>query len=493
MKKIPESLTIFLIGVTGDLAKKKILKAIYRLHTQGLLTAPFNLIGNARKPLSQAEFVEFVKNSIQPKDEAQWQTFARSLSYVSGDATNPATFAELDTFHQHLKQNSPCGNHIWYVATLPQLYLDIIKNLKQYQMHRTECGWTKILIEKPFGTDLKSAQALNQELTEVFSEDQIYRIDHFLGKETVQNLVAFRFANGLFEELWNREYIDHVQVTFAETLGITGREQFYDSTGATRDVLQNHLLQMIAVTLMEEPASLSAADLRRSRSKLLKEISLSKPNGLRHSVVFGQYTPGTSKNQAVPGYTQENGIPPDSPTETATALKLEINNPRWQGVPVYVRTGKRLATDVLEISIQFKDPKNAMFKEIKYGPDPNILSFRFQPNEGIILRLFVKKPGHGTELDMVPMEFRYHNQYQMDFIEAYERLILDASLGDSTLFPSADSIEATWRLIDEILEYKQTVSPEKYSAGSWGPSSFDHLMQQDHRSWIDPSVDLPES
>ncbi len=490
MKKIPEPLTIFLIGVTGDLAKKKILKAIYRLYQQDLISSPFNVVGNSRKQLSPAEFKEFVKNCIHPEDEGVWSRFAECLHYVAGDATQPQTFAQLQSYHLQLEQNHRCGNHMWYIATLPQLYLKIIQNLKQYQLHKTACGWTKILIEKPFGTDLQSAQALNQELSEVFTEDQIYRIDHFLGKETVQNLVAFRFANGLFEELWNRTYIDHVQVTFAETLGVTGREEFYDATGSTRDVLQNHLLQMIAVTLMEEPASLHADDIRHSRSQLLNEIvCTSSQTQMNPTVAFGQYVAGTISQQPVPGYAEENHISTASLTETATALKLHIDNPRWQGVPIYVRTGKRLATDVLEISVQFKDPRNAMFKNIKFGPDPNILTFRFQPNEGIILRLFVKKPGHGTELDMVPMEFRYHNQYQMDFIEAYERLILDASLGDPTLFPNDESIEATWRVIDQILESKPKTAPQPYPAGSWGPDSFNDLIARDGRVWIDPALD----
>jgi glucose-6-phosphate 1-dehydrogenase len=345
-----------------------------------------------------------------------------------------------------------------------------------------------VLIEKPFGTDLDSARSLNMELTEVFSESQIYRIDHFLGKETVQNVLAFRFANGLFEELWNKKFIDHIQVTFSESIGIAGRGQFYDATGATRDVLQNHLLQMIAVTLMEEPKSLDSEDIRHSRSQLLEAIAF--PEGpIEHNLAFGQYIAGKVDGQPVVSFLDEHNIPSNSATETAIALKLEVHTERWQGVPIYVRTGKRLATDVLEISVQFKDPQNQMFKEIKYGPDPNILTFRFQPNEGIILRLFVKKPGHGIELDLVPMEFNYHNQYQMDLIEAYERLIHDASVGDPTLFPSADSIEATWRIIDAILDKKPNEKPDEYIAGSWGPSSFDDIIQRDNRKWIEPTIE----
>jgi len=484
MKKIPEPLTIFLIGVTGDLAKKKILKAIYRLFDQKLLSAPFTLVGNARKPMDRTEFQQFVRDIVQPQREETWKLFRESLHYVAGDSTQSETFAAISAFHKQLVGAEHCGNHMWYIATLPQLYLKIVQNLKQHQMHQTNCGWTKVLIEKPFGTDLASAEALNKELTEVFTEDQLYRIDHFLGKETVQNLVAFRFANGLFEDLWNRKYIEHIQVTFAETLGVTGREQFYDATGATRDVVQNHLLQMIAVTLMEEPASLDAHDIRESRSRLLQQIE-SMGNDLDRTVAFGQYTSGEVKGKEVMGYASENGIPDGSKTETATAIKLSVNNDRWRDVPIYLRTGKRFVTDVLEISIQFKETKNRMFSKVRLGQDPNVLTFRFQPNEAILLRLFVKKPGHGVELDMVEMEFNYHNQYQMDLIEAYERLIHDASLSDPSLFPNAESIESMWKIIDQILALKQHVPLDAYPAGTWGPASFDRLIENDGRKWIE--------
>lgn len=490
MKKITQPLTLYLIGATGDLAKKKILKAVYRLFETDLLPDQFTVIGNARKALSQAEFQDYVKTCVEPKELSHWQQFTTHLHYVPGDATQPETFAKLKTFHDDLAAQQRCGNHMWYIATLPQLYLSIVKNIKQHQLQNSACGWTKLLIEKPFGTDLATAQALNHELAEVFAEDQIYRIDHYLGKETVQNLVAFRFANGLFEKLWNRNYIDHIQVTAAETKGVAGRGNFYDATGATRDVLQNHLLQMIAITLMDEPASLNALDIRASRAELLKSISCVSHSSEKIGVAFGQFTAGNLGSESVPAYHETPDVPKNSQTETATAVKLEINSERWRGVPIYVRTGKRLASDVLEISIQFKDPQNVMFSALQYGTDPNVLTFRFQPDESIVLRLFVKKPGHGIELDTVPMEFRYQNKYQMDLIEAYERLIHDATIGDTTLFPSAQSIETSWKLVDQILALKTPELLEKYPAGSWGPQSFDQLIQQDGRSWIDPSIAL---
>lgn len=488
MKKIHEPLTIFLIGVTGDLSKKKILKAIYTLFEKELLSDPFTLVGNARKEMSRSEFQEFVRKVVKPTKEEVWGKFVDSLYYVAGDASQQKTFDDIRALHTQLALDRHCGNHMWYVATLPQLYLDIVKNLKHFRLHTTECGWTKFLIEKPFGTDLATAQELNKELSSIFDEEQIYRIDHFLGKETVQNVLAFRFANGLFEHLWSNKFIDHIQVTFGETLGVAGREQFYDATGATRDVVQNHLLQMIAVTMMEEPASLHAEDIRKSRAALLASLTCMKKQGIENSVRFGQYVDGEIYGEKVTGFQTEHAALNDSVTETAVALKLHVENERWSGVPIYVRTGKRFAQEVLEISIQFKNPQNPMFKEIPLGPDPNVLSFRFQPNEGIILKLFVKRPGHGNDLDEVPMSFCYHNLYQMDFIEAYERLIHDASMSDPTLFPSAQGIEASWKIVDDLLTFKEKMKPEEYPAGSWGPESFNELIEEDGRKWIEPNM-----
>lgn len=488
MKKIHEPLTIFLIGVTGDLAKRRILKAVYKLFEKKLLPAPFTLIGNARKEMNREEFQQFVKDVLKNPDENIWDSFKDSLYYVAGDASESQTFDRIKELHSQLELDKHCGNHMWYVATLPQLYLDIVKNLKEFKLHQTECGWTKFLIEKPFGTDLESAQALNKELRSIFDEDQIYRIDHYLGKETVQNMLAFRFANGLFEHLWSNTYVDHIQVTYGETLGIKGREQFYDATGATRDVVQNHILQMIATTLMEEPPSLDAQDIRVSRSTLLKSLSCMKKSGIEKNVEFGQYRNGEIYGEQVIAYQEEHESLKNSETETAVALKLQVENDRWRGVPIYVRAGKRFAQSVTEVSIQFKNPTSAMFQELPLGNDPNILTFRFQPNEGIILKLFVKKPGHGIELDEVPMSFCYRNLYQMDFIEAYERLIHDASMGDPTLFPTAEGIEATWKIIDDLLEFKKEMKPELYEAGSWGPKSFDELIEKDGRKWIEPDM-----
>jgi glucose-6-phosphate 1-dehydrogenase len=487
MQAIQQPLTLFLIGVTGDLAKKKILKAIYSLYTQGLLPSVFTLVGNSRQEMSREAFQAYVKEIVGEGEK--WAQFAQCLQYVSGDVSEPAAFTKLAEFHGRMEK---CGNHLWYLATLPKLYIQIVKNLEASGLHHTQCGWTKIMLEKPFGTDLSSARELNSALTAVFSEEQIYRIDHFLAKETVQNILAFRFANGLFENLWRKEFIDHIQITAGETLGITGREIFYDQTGTVRDVIQNHLLQMMAVILMDEPASLAAVDIRDKRRELLTQLVPFTAETVAQHVEFGQYEAGEVDGQKVAGYQQEKGVAADTRTETAVALRCIVDNDRWRGVPIYLRAGKRLARSVTEISIQFKEPSNQMFAKMGEKQGGNVLTLRIQPNEGVVVRLKVKEPGLALKLQEVPMQFCYKNEFQMDLVEAYVKLIYDAVMDDPTLFPHAESIEAAWQFVQPLLEYKNTSAyrPEPYVAGSWGPASFDKLLLQDGRSWIEPSVDV---
>lgn len=490
MKPIAQPLTLFLIGATGDLAKKKILRALYTLHTEKLLPETFSIIGNSRKEMTNGEFKQFVFDNVKPKDLEQWQTFADCLYYVSGDVSELSTFQRLTELHDSFKK---CGNHLWYIATLPSLYITTVKNLETAKLAHTNCGWTKIMLEKPFGTDLATAHQLDIALREVFGEDEIYRIDHFLAKETVQNLLVFRFANGIFENLWNRNFIDHVQVTaLAEDFGIDGREVFYDQTGVVRDVIQNHALQMLAMTLMDEPKSLAANDVRQKRQEVLDNLRPFTKENLKEHVSFGQYTAGEIDGKPVKGYLEEKNIPTGSKTETAAALRCFIDNDRWRGVPLYVRSGKRMTRTVTEISIQFKEPPNAMFSEIDAKQKGNVLTLRIQPNEGVVVRLKVKKPGLHLELEEVPMQFCYHNQFQMGFVEAYVKLIYDAVQGDPTLFPRADGIETSWNFVQPLLDHKQTpeFTPDPYVAGSWGPASFDALIQQDGREWIQPSVEV---
>lgn len=490
MEQINHPLTLFLIGATGDLAKKKILKAVWNLYTKHLLPESFTLIGNARSDRSHDDFREFVRGLVNAGDTPDWDRFAQHIYFVPGDAADPETFSALQNFHKTLQTTHACGNHLWYLATLPSLYSTIVKNLKKLQLSETSCGWTKIMIEKPFGTDYRSAQELNNELSDVFAEDQILRIDHFLGKEIVQNILAFRFANGIFEHLWNAQYIDHMQITLAETLGIAGRELFYDQTGVIRDVVQNHALQMMAVAMMDQPDSFQASDIRRARSTLLSATVCADDDQARERSSLGQYATGMVDGSVVPAYAQEHTELSASTAPTAVALRLDVDNDRWRGVPVYIRAGKRFARSVTEISVQFKEPVNDMFQGTGFRQQPNVLTFRIQPNEGIVLRIFVKEPGHGMRLDQVPMQFCYRNTYQMDLVEAYERLIHDASTGDATLFPHASEIQHSWAIIDPFVALAAKQTPLPYAAGSWGPGEFDALLKKDGRAWIEPSVDV---
>lgn len=482
MKPIEQSLSVFLVGATGDLSQKKILPALYHLFSSRLLPEHFYIIGTARKNFTQSEFHDFVKNVVLPKNETDWLEFCKHVHYVAGDVSSASTALNIRKLYESLDQ---CANHLWYVATLPQLYVDVVRNIKNAGLHTTVYGWTKLLIEKPFGTDLTTAQKLNQELLQVFNENDIYRIDHFLGKETVQNLLAFRFANGAFEHLWNWRFVDYITVTATETLGVGGRTAFYDKTGAVRDIFQNHILQMLAMTLMEEPISLSAHHIDIRRQEFIKSLREFNQVSLADSVLFGQYTAGNVQNAQVLGYLDESGINKNSKTETAFACKLYIDTDRWQDVPVYVRLGKRMAKKITEISIHFKEPFNQLFQKMEEQPRGNILTLRITPNEGIIFRMYVKKPGLKFQVQEVPMRFYYKHVFQMDLLEAYVKLLHDAILGDATLFPRANGIEESWRFVQPILDYVKNTdfTPEPYKAGTWGPLSFTHLLKKENKNW----------
>ncbi len=489
MRPIQQPLTLFLIGATGDLAKKKILKALFTLHEDGLLPDRFTLIGNSRKTFSRSEFQEFVKSVVQPKDTQLWKVFAESLYYVAGDVDKLETFHTLKKLHDDLPA---CGNHLWYIATLPSLYIRTTQNIKEVGLDHLPCGWSKIMLEKPFGMDLKTAHELDTVLKSAFIEEEIYRIDHFLAKETVQNLLVFRFANGIFEHLWRKEFIDHIQITAAENFGIEGREIFYDQTGTVRDVVQNHVLQMMAMVLMDEPLSLTAHDIRQKRHGVLDYLRPLDKKMLAKNVAFGQYSAGEVDGEKVKGYLEENHVPKNSQTETAVALRCFVDTPRWKGMPIYIRAGKRMERTVVEISIQFKEPPNAMFREAQLTEGGNVLTLRIQPNEGVVVRLKMKKPGIHLELEEVPMQFCYKSEFQMGLVEAYVKLIYDAVQGDPTLFPRAEGIENSWKFVEPLLKYKSSADfrLDEYQAGSFGPSSFDEMIQADGRNWIVPSLDV---
>ncbi len=475
-QKATEQLTFVLIGATGDLAKKKILKAIYMLHEKHQLPQDFLLLGNARTAYTRDAFIEYTRSIINPSDSLTWGQFAAHLDYIAGDVTNEQVFMDI---RQYLDDTKRLGNLLWYIASFPSLYDDIIRHVGNCSLNRRPQGWVKFMLEKPFGTDFASARLLNSHLLKIFDEEQIYRIDHFLAKETVQNLLAFRFANSMFEHLWDRSSIDHIQVNSVEDFGITGRELFYDSTGTIRDVVQNHVLQMIAMTLMEQPKSLSVHDIRTVRRDLLAQITPLKYEDIGSIARFGQYR----------GYTQEKNISLQSKTETAVAFRLEISNDRWAGVPIYIRAGKQLKRSVTEITIQFKPNKKSLFGDSTNIRRPTALTLRIGPNEGVIIHLAVKKPGLDYMIDEVPMQFCYKNEYQMDLIEAYVKLISDAIAGDTTLFQHADGIESSWHYVEPLLHYVRSPSfePELYDQGSWGPESFEQLLIADGRSWLEPS------
>ncbi len=490
MQQLQSPLTFVLIGATGDLSKKKILPALYRLHRQGLLAhsesgeMQFSLIGNGRTQHDDASFRQFVHDVVQPADGATWKEFAKSLHYVQGSATEAETLQQILDRYQELNQQHDCSNILWHFSILPKLYVPIIENFPKLDVAQCVDGWMKIMLEKPFGTDLKSARELNTILAKYFNEDQIYRIDHYLAKETVQNILAFRFANDMFEYIWNKDYIEHIEITALETQGIAGRENFYDDVGAVRDVIQNHALQMLATSIMEEPNSLSANDIRDKRHAAIDSLSLR--GSVEESVSLGQFE----------SYRTADAIPDDSTTETAAALALTSSLPHMQGVPLYIRAGKKLARDVTEISVQFKQKKNKMFADLDAKQLPmtagNVLTLRIKPNEGIVIRLGVKKPGLDLELEETPMQFCYSESFTQDLVAAYQKVIYDAIAGNQTLFPRQDGIEASWRLVQPVLEYMSTTdfSPEQYADGTWGPDGFGHLTARDSCEWIEPSVDV---
>lgn len=461
-------LTIFLVGATGDLAKKKLWKAFYHLYLQQLLPEKWQVIGIARSTYTLDEFRDFVEHIIKPTSQSRWTQFVQHIEYHSGDISERSSFESL----ADLPNLFPSANRLWFLATLPSLYLPVIKHLRSCRLTHQEHGWSKLLLEKPFGTDLKTASALNNEILQTFSEEQIYRIDHFLAKETVQNILVFRFANGIFEELWSAEHVDHIEIVATEQIGIGGRADFYDATGTLRDVVQNHVLQMLATTLMEEPASLHSETVRQKRYELLEKLSIATPEKPANSVVLGQYTAGVVAGEPVVGYLQESGVPPSSQTETAVALKLQVHNKRWSGVPIYIFAGKRLHSAVTEISIHFKERSNRMFAKHQLNQVPTVLTFRIQPNESVSLRLSVKQPGIELAMQEVPLQFSYRNEFQVELIEAYVKLLHDAIQSDSTLFAHAKDIEETWRVIDPLLKVKSKLKVFPYPAGTGGPAEF---------------------
>ncbi len=494
----PEPITLVIFGATGDLTARKLLPAVFALAHQGLLPNQYHVVGFARRDWSHETFRDNMKQAISvhgritPHGEhaSVWEDFASNLFYVQGNFNDESSFEKLDEFlSERADELGVPDNRLYYLSAPPSFYDELVMCLGQSGMAAdSDGGWRRIIIEKPFGHDLTSAQALNKTVNNVFNEQQVYRIDHYLGKETVQNILVMRFANAIYEPIWNRRYVDHVQISATETVGVGGRAGFYDEAGVVRDIFQNHILQVLSLIAMEPPIAFEADAIRDEKVKVLRAIRPVQPEEIPGATVRAQYGPGTIQGNVIPGYRDEDKVPSDSTTPTYAAFKWRIDNWRWQGVPFFVRAGKRLAARATEVSIHFKAPPHMMFdqhngEELK----SNVLALRIQPDEGISQRFEVKLPGQGMQRRSVTMDFRYRTSFGINEPpEAYERLLLDAMLGDATLFTRRDEIERAWALIDPILEGWQsedTPPLETYEAGSWGPEGADNLIKSTGRSW----------
>tara|TARA_B100000686_G_scaffold355032_1_gene469247 strand:+ start:814 stop:2322 length:1509 start_codon:yes stop_codon:yes gene_type:complete len=495
-QRVPDPCILVIIGASGDLARRKLLPAIWQLAQSNRLPKHFALVGLARSTKSVEEFrdqTRSVLNVVANDEDDSVNAFLRKLHYVSGDLSDPETFHRLGNILRKLDEDfGTRGNRCFYCSVPPQAYLQIVERMGAAGLNREyndQCkGWVRIVVEKPFGHDLESARTLNIALHKVFRERQIFRIDHYLGKETVQNILVFRLANSMFEPLWNRRYLDHVQITAAESVGIEHRAEYYDQTGALRDMIQNHLLQVLCVIAMEPPSTFDSESVRSEKLKVLKSIRPFSVGQVDQVAVRAQYRPGIIADLETSGYLNEGGVASDSRTETFAATEFTIDNWRWQGVPFYVRTGKRLARRVTAVTLQFKQPPHLIFQH-ENQLEPSRLTIRIQPEEGIALSFSGKLPGRDVQLGSVEMNFSYANAFGGRTPEAYETLIIDSLLGDGTLFASSDWIEKSWELLMPILEAWGATSSTKmpsYSAGSWGPIEAEDLFDRDWRTWINP-------
>ena len=484
--RAPEPATLVIFGVTGDLAKRKLLPAVFGLWQDGLVGQAFNIVGVGRQPMSDADFKQFVADALTSSKETDeiregnLEKFTALLYYSYGDFAADEVYAGVKTILDQA-ENAHGGrkNALFYLSTPPSLFEPISAGLGRQGLSDESEGWRRLIVEKPFGRDLASARELNASIHSVWQEHQVYRIDHYLGKETVQNIMAIRFGNLIFEPIWNRSFVEHVQITAAEDLGMEGRGGYYEEAGVLRDMLQNHLMQLFTLTAMEPPVAFDADAIRDEKVKVLRATRPIPAERVPEVVVRGQYGPGTLYGERVVGYREEDKVAPESMTATFVAIKLEVDNWRWKGVPFFLRSGKRLPKKVTEIAVVFKRPPLDLFPG---QSERNVLAFRIQPDEGVSLKFSSKTPGQENVLREVVMDFRY-DAFGAQLEAPYSRLLLDAMIGDATLFPREDEVEQAWTLVSGILEAWQTPDPKlpNYAAGTWGPDAADELIGEDRR------------
>ena len=483
-----------IFGATGDLTKRKLFPALYNLAKGNLLAREFAVVCMARSEMSSEAFREQISQEIKKFATTEvetnlWDWFLKRIYYISGDAKNPNSYQKLKEAIEYAdREHGTQGNYFYYLATAPDFFGEIVRQLSAAGLTKEENGqWRRVIIEKPFGHDLESARALNAELKRFLDERQIYRIDHYLGKETVQNILVFRFGNGIFEPVWNRRYIDNVQITASESVGVEKRGGYYDTSGALRDMVPNHLFQLVSLTAMEPPFSFDANAVRDEQAKVLRAIQPFSPEEVLTRAVRGQYGEGDTNGERATGYRQEMGVPQNSTTETFVAMRLMIDNWRWAGVPFYLRTGKRLPKRVTEVAIQFKSAPLTLFRETPIEKlRTNRLIIHIQPDEGISLRFGAKIPGPVMRLGAVEMDFNYVDYFGSLLSTGYERLLYDCMIGDATLFQRADMVEAGWAVIEPLLDVWKALPPRtfpNYASGSWGPKEADELLEEDGHEW----------
>ncbi|WP_456694893.1 glucose-6-phosphate dehydrogenase [Aeromicrobium sp. P5_D10] len=492
LPRIAGPCSLIMFGVTGDLAKKKLIPAVYDLANRGLLPPGFALVGFARHDFGDNTFAKMIKQAAKDGartawSETVWKQLAAGIRFVPGEFDDDDAWERLaDTMADLDEQQGTGGNHAFYLSIPPGLFPVVVSQIKKHGLAESAKGWRRVVIEKPFGHDLASAEELNRIVADVFARESVFRIDHYLGKETVQNILAFRFANGMFEPIWNNHYVDHVQITMAEDIGIGSRAGYYDGIGAARDVIQNHLLQLMALIAMEEPVSFNASSLRLEKQKILANAR--PPARMDLHTAQAQYVAGWAGGEKVQGYLEEDGVPDGSRAETYAAIRVDVSTRRWAGVPFYLRTGKRLGRRVTEVAVVFKRaPHQPFAKNDVEELGQNALVMRIQPDEGVTLRFGAKVPGTTMEIRDVNMDFAYGGAFVESSPEAYERLILDVLLGDPPLFPQHEEVELAWKILDPVIaHWKRDKDIDTYEAGTWGPPSADAMMAHDGRFWRRP-------